>query len=162
MPSISPAISPFTLARAATSTPPARPPAAAWSSTALTPTTRCTGKIWSRACMRLESGGYIKKYIAVLDAEKLNQGFVVFCSVKLRRLNRDIAAEFTRIIQDIPEVTECYNISGSYDYLLKIHAPNMKYYQEFILNVLGTIDSLGSLESTFVMAEVKHQYGIHI
>ena len=109
---------------------------------------------------RLESGGYIKKYIAVLDAEKLNQGFVVFCSVKLRRLNRDIAAEFTRIIQDIPEVTECYNISGSYDYLL--NAPNMKYYQEFILNVLGTIDSLGSLESTFVMAEVKHQYGIHI
>ena len=94
---------------------------------------------------RLESGGYIKKYIAVLDAEKLNQGFVVFCSVKLRRLNRDIAAEFTRMIQDIPEVTECYNISGSYDYLLKIHAPNMKYYQEFILNVLGTIDSLGSL-----------------
>ena len=110
---------------------------------------------------RLENG-YIKKYIAVLDAEKLNQGFVVFCSVKLRRLNRDIAAEFTRIIQDIPEVTECYNISGSYDYLLKIHSPNMKYYQEFILNVLGTIDSLGSLESTFVMNEVKHEYGIHI
>ena len=76
---------------------------------------------------RLENGGYIKKYIAVLDAEKLNQGFVVFCSVKLRRLNRDIAAEFTRIIQDIPEVTECYNISGSYDYLLKIHSPNMNF-----------------------------------
>ena len=55
-----------------------------------------------------------------------------------------------------------YNISGCYDYLLKSHAPNMNYYQEFILNVLGTIDSLGSLESTFVMAEVKHQYGIHI
>ena len=104
----------------------------------------------------------IKKKCKAVDAEKLNQGFVVFCSVKLRRLNRDIAAEFTRIIQDIPEVTECYNISGSYDYLLKIHAPNMKYYQEFILNVLGTIDSLGSLESTFVMDEVKHEYGIHI
>ncbi|MDR0395573.1 MAG: Lrp/AsnC family transcriptional regulator [Tannerella sp.] len=111
---------------------------------------------------RLESGGYIKKYIAVLDAEKLNFGFVVFCSVKLKRLNRDIAAEFTRIIQDIPEVAECYNISGEYDYLLKIHAPDMKYYQEFILNVLGTIDSLGSLRSTFVMAEVKHNYGISI
>ncbi|EKN16605.1 hypothetical protein HMPREF1076_01739 [Parabacteroides goldsteinii CL02T12C30] len=111
---------------------------------------------------RLENGGYIKKYIAVLDAEKLNLGFVVFCRVKLSKLNREIATEFTRIIQDIPEVTECYNISGSYDYLLKIHAPNMKYYQEFILNVLGTIDSLGSLESTFVMDEVKHDYGIHI
>ena len=106
---------------------------------------------------RLENSGYIKKYIAVLDAEKLNQGFVVFCSVKLVRLNKDIAFEFTRIIQEIPE---CYNISGDYDYLLKIHAPNMKYYQEFILNVLGTIDSLGSLRSTFVMDEVKHEYGI--
>ena len=111
---------------------------------------------------RLENSGYIKKYIAVLDAEKLNQGFGVFCSVKLVRLNKDIAFEFTRIIQEIPEVTECYNISGDYDYLLKIHAPNMKYYQEFILNVLGTIDSLGSLRSTFVMDEVKHDYGIHI
>ena len=109
---------------------------------------------------RLENGGYIKKYIAVLDAEKLNQGFIVFCSVKLSKLNRDIAAEFTKIVQDIPEVTECYNISGSYDYLLKIHATNMKYYQEFILNVLGSIDSLGSLTSTFVMDEVKHNYGI--
>lgn len=111
---------------------------------------------------RLETEGYIKKYIAILDAGKLNCGFVVFCSVKLRRLNRDIAAEFTRIVQSIPEVTECYNISGEHDYLLKIHAPDMKYYQEFILNVLGTIDSLGSLTSTFVMAEIKQGYGIPI
>lgn len=109
---------------------------------------------------RLESEGYIKKYVAILDADKLNRGFVVFCSVKLRRLNRDIAAEFIRVIKDIPEVTECYNISGDYDYLLKIHAPDMKYYQEFILNVLGRIDSLGSLTSTFVMDQIKHEYGI--
>ncbi len=109
---------------------------------------------------RLETEGYIRKYVAVLDAEKLNCGFVVFCSVKLSRLNRDIAGEFTRVIQDIPEVTECYNISGEYDYLLKIHAPDMKYYQEFILNVLGTIDSLGSLTSTFVMANIKQNNGI--
>ena len=111
---------------------------------------------------RLEREGYIKKYIAVLDADKLNQGFVVFCNVKLRRMNKDIAMEFTRIIQNIPEVTECYNISGSYDYLLKIHASDMKHYQEFILNVLGRIDHLGSLESVFVMDELKHEYGIHL
>ena len=111
---------------------------------------------------RPDNEGYIRKYVAVLDAEKLHCGFVVFCSVKLRRLNRDIAAEFTRIVRGIPEVTECYNISGAYDYLLKIHAPDMKYYQEFTLNVLGTIDSLGPLMSTFVMDEVKHDYGIPI
>lgn len=111
---------------------------------------------------RLENNGYIKKYIAILDAEKLDLGFVVFCSVKLSKLNKEIASDFTRVIKDIPEVTECYNISGRFDYLLKIHAPNMKYYQEFILNVLGTIESLGSLESTFVMDEVKHNYGISV
>lgn len=111
---------------------------------------------------RLEAQGYIKKYIAVLDAEKLNRGFLVFCQVKLRRLNKEIAEEFTGIIREIPEVTECYNISGSYDYLLKIHAPDMKYYQEFLLNVLGTIESLGSMESTFVMDEVKQVYGIQV
>ena len=109
---------------------------------------------------RLENEGYIKKYIALLDAGKLNRGFVVFCCVKLRRLNRDIAFDFVRIVKDIPEVTECYNISGEYDYLLKIHAPDMKYYQEFLLNVLGPIDSLGSLTSMFVMDEVKQNGGI--
>ena len=109
---------------------------------------------------RLEKEGYIKKYVAVLDANKLNRGFVVFCCVKLARLNRDIAANFCRVILDIPEVTECHNISGEFDYLLKINAPDMKYYQEFLLNVLGTIDSLGSITSMFVMDEIKRNYGL--
>jgi Lrp/AsnC family leucine-responsive transcriptional regulator len=111
---------------------------------------------------RLENTGYIKKYMAVLDAAKLNQGFMVFCCVKLRRINRDIANEFTQVIRQIPEVTECYNISGSADYLLKIHAHDMKCYQEFVLNVLGKIESLGSVESMFVMDEVKHEFGIPV
>lgn len=111
---------------------------------------------------RLERDGIIDRYVAVLNAEKLNQGFVVFCQVKMNRLGRDIAADFNRMVKDIPEVTECYNISGQYDYLLKIYAPNMKYYQEFVLNVLGTIPHLGSLESTFVMDEIKHEYGISL
>ena len=111
---------------------------------------------------RLETNGNIKKYIAILDADKLNQGFMVFCKVKLQRVNYDIATEFARIIADIPEVTECYNISGSFDYLLKIHAPDMKYYQSFILNVLGRIEYLASLESVFVMDVIKHEYNVHI
>lgn len=111
---------------------------------------------------KLERKGFILKYVAVLDAEKLNQGFVVFCSVKLRQMNRDIAHDFVRVVQDIPQVTECYNISGEYDFLLKIHAPDMKYYQEFLINVLGNIDSLGSVKSTFVMDTVKQLHGIHL
>ena len=111
---------------------------------------------------RLESGGYIKRYIAVLDAGKLNQGFVVFCKVKMQRLSYEIATEFARIIRDIPEVTECYNISGAFDYLLKIHASDMKHYQEYRRNVQGRSEQLGSQEIVFVMDELKHEYGIHL
>lgn len=111
---------------------------------------------------RLEREGYIKRYIAVLDAEKLNRGFIVYCQVKLSPLNKTIAEGFCNMIQDIPEVTECYNISGKFDYLLKVHSPDMKYYQRFILDVLGQFEHLGSIESTFVMEEVKHHFGVTI
>lgn len=111
---------------------------------------------------RLEREGYIKKYVAVLNAEKIGRGFQVFCNVKLSRMGKDIANDFVSRIQSIEEVTECYNISGEYDYLLKINAPDMKSYQSFLINVLGTIESLGSIQSSFVMAEVKQNYGINI
>lgn len=111
---------------------------------------------------RLEKEGYIKKYVAVLDAEKLNLGFEVYCMVKLKQMSRDVARDFTSVIKDVPQVAECYNISGEFDYLLKIMAPDMKSYNEFIINVLGTIDAIGSIQSTFVMNEIKHGYGIWI
>ena len=100
---------------------------------------------------RLERSGFIKKYVAVLDAEKLNLGFVVFCSVKLKQMSREVARTFVSII-----------ISGEYDYLLKIHAPDMKYYNEFIINVLGTIDSIGSILSSFVMKEIKNTHALSL
>ena len=111
---------------------------------------------------RLERSGFIKKYVAVLDAEKLNRGFVVFCSVKLKQMSREVARTFVSIIRDIPQVAECYNISGEYDYLLKIYATDMKYYNEFIINVLGTIDSIGSILSSFVMKEIKNTHALSL
>lgn len=105
---------------------------------------------------RLEEKGYIKKYIALLDADKLNRGFTVYCCVKLRRIAQDIVNNFATVIEGIPEVIECYNISGEYDFLLKVCAPDMEYYRQFVLNVLGSIENIGSLSSMFVMAEIKH------
>lgn len=109
---------------------------------------------------RLERQGFIKQYATVLDANKLNKGFAVFCSVKLRRLNSDCALAFTEMIKQVPEVTECYNISGSFDYLLRIQAADMKSYQQLLLNVIGRHENIDSLESTFVMEEVKYSYGV--
>lgn len=111
---------------------------------------------------RLERQGYITKYVAVLDPEKLNQGLLVFCKVKFQQINHEIADAFTRRIQRIPEVTACYNTSGAYDYLLMVRARDMKQYQEFILNKLGDIEHVGAIESTFVMSEVKQTHGINL
>lgn len=109
---------------------------------------------------RLEENGYIRKYMALLDPIKLNRGFEVYCCIKLEKLTQDIVSHFTMIIKDVPEVTECYNVSGQYDFLLKIYAADMNQYREFVINVLGHIPGLGSLTSMFVMDSVKHALGL--
>ncbi len=109
---------------------------------------------------RLERLGYIKKYTAILDAEKLSNGFVVFCNIRLKQHSKKLGKEFMDAIINIEEITECYNISGDYDFMLKIHLQSMKRYQDFVLNTLGEIDSIGSLQSLFVMGEIKNSYAI--
>lgn len=111
---------------------------------------------------RLEKNGYIKKYIAILDAEKLQQGFLVFCNIKLKKHDKHIGHEFVADIMNIPEVVECFNISGDFDFLLKVHVKDMKAYQDFVFNKLGEVPSIGSTQSTFVMAEIKNSYGTSV
>ena len=69
---------------------------------------------------RLEDEGYIQRYTAVLSPSRLGRGFIVYCSVRLRRMGRDIANDFISRVKDIPEVAECYNISGDFDFLLHV------------------------------------------
>jgi Lrp/AsnC family transcriptional regulator, leucine-responsive regulatory protein len=111
---------------------------------------------------RLENEGYIKRYIAILDADKLHCGFIVFCQIKLKQVNKQIAQEFTAAINTMPEVAECYNTSGEFDYLLKINVTDMAAYRTFIMECLGTVSSLASLQSIFVMDETKHMYGLNL
>lgn len=111
---------------------------------------------------RLERLGVIRQYVTILDADKLNKGFTVFCSVKLRQLNAECAIAFTEMIKGVDEVTECYNISGHFDYLLRVQSPDMRYYQQFLLNVLGGHENIASIESTFVMEELKHEYSVGV
>lgn len=109
---------------------------------------------------RLETNGYIKKYIAILNAEKFNQGFIVFCNIKLKQHDKKIGHKFVEDILNIDEVVECYNISGDYDFILKVYAKDMKHYQDFVFNKLGSVESIGSTHSTFVMAEIKNTHNI--
>lgn len=111
---------------------------------------------------RLESQGYIRRYSAVLDADKLGRGFMVICQVKLRIINRDIATTFVDYVKGLPEVNECYHVSRSFDYILKVRAASMAEYRDFLLNKLGAIDSVGTIESAFVMTEIKNDNAILI
>ncbi|GAA4778211.1 Lrp/AsnC family transcriptional regulator [Olivibacter ginsenosidimutans] len=109
---------------------------------------------------RLETSGYIKKYIALIDAEKLHYGLIIFCNIKLKQHDKSIGREFVTDIMRLNEVVECYNISGDYDFLLKVYAKDMKHYQDFVFNKLGSVKSIGSTYSTFVMHENKNSYNI--
>ncbi|AJA67418.1 Lrp/AsnC family transcriptional regulator [Myroides odoratimimus] len=109
---------------------------------------------------RLEKEGFIKKYIALIDAEKLNKGFIVFCNIKLKQHERLINNKFVEDIMLIDEVVECYNISGDFDFILKVYANDMKHYQDFVFNKLAMVDSIGSTHSSFVMREIKNTHNI--
>jgi Lrp/AsnC family leucine-responsive transcriptional regulator/Lrp/AsnC family transcriptional regulator len=110
---------------------------------------------------KLKSNGYIKKYIALINAEKLNYGLIVFVNIKLKQHDRSIGNEFVNDILRLQEVVECYNISGDFDFLLKVYAKDMKHYQDFVFNKLGSVTSIGSTHSTFVMCENKNSYNIN-
>lgn len=107
---------------------------------------------------RLEHAGYIKGYVAVLNADKLDCGFVVFCYLKMKQHTHENAVQIMERVQDIPEIVETYNISGDFDFLLKIYVQNMKQYQEFVMRILGDIPAIGSLNSSFVLGEVKNSH----
>ena len=107
---------------------------------------------------RLEREGYIKGYVAILNAEKLDCGFVVFCYLKLAQLTYENAVQFMIRVQNIPEIVEAYNTSGNFDFVLKIYVQNMRQYQDFVMRILGDIPYVGSIESSFVLGEVKNSH----
>lgn len=109
---------------------------------------------------QLENSGYIKRYTVILDGDKLSKGFCVFCNIRLKKHSGEFIVHFTNAVMDIPEITECYNISGDYDFMLKIQVKSMAHYQDFVQNVLGTIESVGSIHSLFVLKTVKETYAI--
>ena len=108
---------------------------------------------------RLERMGYIKGYVAVLDANKMERGFMVFCNVSMKQINKQIASSFRDTVATWNEVTECYNISGDGDYLLKVCVSSMQKYQQFILDKLCDFPYISQVRSFFVMDTLKLTYG---
>jgi DNA-binding Lrp family transcriptional regulator len=104
---------------------------------------------------RLRRDGYIDKYTIELNHKKLNKNLIVFCNVSLKEHAQDFLTKFERDIQTVPEVIECYCISGGSDFLLKVVVKDMEEYKHFILNKLAAISNIGSAQSHFVITEAK-------
>lgn len=111
---------------------------------------------------KLEKSEVIQKYVALVQKEKVNKGFVAFCHVKLVQHSQDYVIKFEREVAGLPEVLECYHISGDYDYLLKVLVENMEAFREFMVEKLTSISHIGSTHSMFVINEVKHTTAISI
>lgn len=109
---------------------------------------------------RLERLGYIRGYVAMLDANKLERGFIVFCNVTMNQINKQIASDFRDTVGSWNEVTECYNVSGDGDYLLKVCVSSMQKYQQFILDKVGEFPYISHVRSLFVMDTLKLSYGL--
>ncbi|CAM3018383.1 Lrp/AsnC family transcriptional regulator [Flavobacterium frigoris] len=105
---------------------------------------------------KLEREGIIDKYVVLLNKEKIEKGFVVFCHLKLIQHTKEFVTRFESEVAQLIEVLECYHVSGDYDYILKIVVKDMKAYREFLVTKLTILQHIGSTQSTFMISEVKN------
>lgn len=108
-----------------------------------------------RRVKQLEEEGYIKKQVALLDPEKLGLKLTVIVLIGLNSHQAGIMSAFEEKISLLPEVVQCYLITGqSADYLLKIIIPDLNTYQSFLLDKLTSIEGVGSVHSSFILRTI--------
>ncbi len=107
---------------------------------------------------RMEEQGVIKQYAALVDHTKINKGLMVICYVSLKQHNKTAGGSFIKAIQALPEVLECYNISGQFDFMLKVVVADMDDFYHFHVNKLSEVENLGNVQSVFVMGIVKQTH----
>ena len=111
---------------------------------------------------KLEKEGFINRYVALVNKEKIEKSFVAFCHIKLIQHSQEFVVKFEKEVTNLNEVLECYHISGDYDYLLKVLVKDMEAFREFMVKKLTTINHIGSTHSMFVINEVKHTTAINV
>lgn len=111
---------------------------------------------------RLERLGIITGYVALVNKEKVHRDFTVLCHVRLVQHTKENVLRFEREILKLEEVSECFHVSGDYDYILKVNVENMKEYREFMVAKLTAISNIGNTQSSFTINEVKSSPSVHI
>ena len=108
----------------------------------------------------MEASGVIKQYATLVDHTKVKKGLMVICYVSLKEHNKPAGVKFIKAIQAMQEVVECYNISGEFDFMLKVLCEDMNAYYDFHVNKLSNIENMGHVQSVFVIGVIKQTHQV--
>lgn len=111
---------------------------------------------------RLEREGYIKGYSTIVNPDYLDAGLIVFVQIRLSRTSQDNFEAFKRSVVLLPEVQECYLVSGNFDYLIKARVADMNAYRKFLGETLLTVPGVQESTSIVVMEADKETLTIDI
>ncbi len=107
---------------------------------------------------RMEASGVIKQYATLVDHTKVKKGLSAICYVSLKEHSKTAGTKFVKAILQMPDVVECYTISGEFDFMLKVMCEDMNAYHNFHVNKLSSIDNMGHVQSVFVMGVIKQTH----
>ena len=114
------------------------------------------------ACLRrvqdLERQGIISGYRAVINNRKLGKGFSAFVTVGLSIHTKDAQLAFEQAIAQSDEVLECHNVTGNYEYLLRVETTDLMAYKRFHTDVLGDLPQVATISTHVVMDSTKDEY----
>lgn len=111
----------------------------------------------ARRIRRLETEGYITGYSARIDEHKMGFGFSVVVSVKLDRQIDERLVSFEREIRAMPQVVDCWLMTGKFDYLLRIAVADLEEFEHFLTGRLTKIPGIAALESSIPVRRVKKE-----
>lgn len=113
-----------------------------------------------RRINRLEQDGIIEKKVALVNAEKLGLGLVVFARISLTKNDEASLQDFEQRVSRYPEVVECYTVTGSADYHLKIITRDIKHYDRFLRRHLIQIPLVRDVNSNVAVTRIKYTTGL--
>ncbi|EEB84616.1 Lrp/AsnC family transcriptional regulator [Roseobacter sp. GAI101] len=109
-----------------------------------------------RRVQRLESDGYIRGYVALLDARKMGVPTTVFVEITLQGQADEVLDAFEKAVARIPDVLECHLMAGSADYLLKVVAENTEDFARIHRQYLARLPGVGQMQSSFALRTVSN------
>ncbi|HAB55507.1 MAG TPA: AsnC family transcriptional regulator [Cellvibrionales bacterium] len=109
-----------------------------------------------RKINKMQQDSLIEKRVAILNREKLGMDVVVFSTINLSTQGREYLEDFEAEVKLLPEVLECYTMAGSWDYMLKIVAKNIRHYEIFVREKLTTLPHIGEVHSHIAVTEIKN------